>query len=207
MKSIMAAAQGEKVNKPILLVMALPQENAGGRLDDIAGEIIYTGVGKVNATLALCLALQGRALDKLTVINLGSAGSHAFKAGEVVCATRFFQHDMDATAMGFALGQTPFEDHTHLENGIAIPGLPQATCYTGDSFVTEKHPTLPMEIIDMEAYALAKVCAHHGLPFVALKFITDGADGQAASEWSEAVVMSAEKLHVALERARDYLRS
>jgi adenosylhomocysteine nucleosidase len=193
------------MKRQLLLVMALPQENAGGRLDTIGADIIYTGVGKVNATLALSLALQGRAHDKLTVVNLGSAGSHAFKAGEVVCATRFFQHDMNATAIGFALGQTPFEEHTHLENGIAIPGLPQATCYTGDSFVTERHPTLAMEIIDMEAYALAKVSQHFGAPFISLKFITDGADGQAASDWNQAVLMSAERLHVALTVAINHL--
>lgn len=192
------------MQKNILLAMALPQENAGGRFDDLGLPIVYTGVGKVNAAIALTRALHRHGRNA-TVINLGSAGSHAFTAGAVVCATRFFQHDMDATALGFALGQTPFEDHTHLENGIAIPGLPQATCYTGDSFVTERHPTLPMEIIDMEAYALAKVCQHFGMPFVSLKFITDGADGQAASDWNQAVLMSAMKLHEALEQTLSHL--
>jgi adenosylhomocysteine nucleosidase len=190
-----------------LLVMALPQENAGGRFNGMADDLLYTGVGKINATLALNTALHSQGSNKPLVINVGSAGSHTFRAGEVVCATRFFQHDMDATALGFALGQTPFEDHTHLENGLAIPGLLQATCYTGDSFVTAKHPTLSMDIIDMEAYALATVCARHELPFVCLKFITDGADGQAAGDWNQAVILSAERLHAALVKTLAHLRS
>ena len=189
----------------LLLAMALPQENAGNRLGQLGHEIIYTGVGKVNAALHLSAALAGRRPENLLVVNLGSAGSHVYDAGTVICATRFFERDMDATALGFALGQTPFEDHTYLEYGLAIPGLPQAACYTGDSFVTSHHPSLRFDIIDMEAYALAKVAQHMGVPFLSLKFITDGANGHAASAWSEAVVMAAEKLHDALEQALPHL--
>jgi len=46
----------------------------------------------------------------------------------------------------------------------------------------------------MEAYALAKVCQQQQLPFLCLKFITDGADGQAADDWASAVVLAADKL-------------
>ena len=189
----------------VLLALALPQENADGRFDDLDLPILYTGVGKVNAAMSLTAALHEYGTSA-TVINLGSAGSHTLQAGVVVCATRFFQHDMDATALGCALGQTPFEETTHLDNGLAIPGLAHAVCYTGDRFITDKHPTLPMQIIDMEAYAIAKVCQRFGAPFVSLKFITDGADGQAASDWNESVSMSATRLHQALQDTLSYLR-
>jgi len=191
--------------KKLLLVMALSQENAGNRLGALGHDIIYTGVGKVNATLHLCTALTGRDLQNLVVINLGSAGSHVHDAGAVIWATRFFERDMDATALGFTLGQTPFEEHTYLDNGLAIPGMPQAACYTGDSFVTSRHPSLRFDIIDMEAYALAKVCRHFGVPFLALKFITDGANGHAAGDWVESVVMAADRLCEALEEAIPHL--
>ncbi|XXF79894.1 hypothetical protein P2318_09150 [Myxococcaceae bacterium GXIMD 01537] len=189
----------------LLLAVALPQENAGNRLDRLGHEILYTGVGKVNAAIRLAEALARCPRGDLLVVNLGSAGSHVFNAGEVVCATRFFERDMDATALGFALGQTPFEDETYLDYGRAVPGLPVANCYTGDSFVTERHPTLRLDVIDMEAYALAKTCHHFGVPFLSLKFITDGANGHAASEWSKAVEMAAERLATALEAATPHL--
>lgn len=184
--------------KRLLLALALPHENADDRLGAHGHELLYTGVGKVNAALALTHALATRERDGLLVVNLGSAGSPVFRSGDVVQARHFFERDMDARAIGVPLGLTPFEDETHIESSLLLPGLPQATCYTGDSFVTEPHPHLDLEIIDMEAYAMAKACQRLGVPFASLKFITDGADGTAAADWQTAVHLSAERLSAAL---------
>lgn len=182
----------------LLLTVALPHENADDLLSAHGHELLYTGVGKVNATLALARALATRDHDGLIVVNLGSAGSRTFAAGQVVQAQRFFERDMDASAIGFPLGLTPFETDVHIDSALLVPGMPGATCYTGDSFVTTAHPQLGLEIIDMEAYALAKVCQHYGIPFASLKFITDGADGAAAIDWDASVHLSAERLSAAL---------
>ncbi|ACX95397.1 purine or other phosphorylase family 1 [Halothiobacillus neapolitanus] len=192
------------MKKNILLVMALPQENVGNRLDQFGLPILYTGVGKINAAIKLGEILS-TTNEHTIVINLGSAGSHQYPAGETVCITRFFQHDMNATALGFDLGQTPFEKETHLTGSLAIPGMKQATCFTGDSFVSERHPELSFEVIDMEAYSLAKTCLHHNTEFIALKFITDGADGQAARDWPEALNMATDHLSVALGETLKHL--
>jgi len=188
------------MKRPVLLVLALEQENHQQSLNTFADEILYTGVGKVNAALHLSHKLAGMTNPPL-VINVGSAGSHFFNAGEVVCITQFVEHDMNASAIGFELGQTPFEEDIALSCGLAIDGLPQATCYTGDSFVTEKHAHFELQVIDMEAYALAKVCRHFKAPFLCLKFITDGADGSAADDWQQALVRSAQELEKALQHA------
>lgn len=185
------------MTRPVLLVLALEQENHENKLSELADDVLYTGVGKVNAALHLARKLAHMPVKPL-VVNVGSAGSHSFDAGAVICITEFVQRDMDATAMGFHLGQTPFEPGTVLSNGLAVTGLTQATCYTGDSFVTEAHPQFHLQVIDMEAYALAKVCQHFDVPFLCLKFITDGADGDAAEDWQQAVVLSAHQLHAAL---------
>jgi adenosylhomocysteine nucleosidase len=42
-------------------------------------------------------------------------------------------------------------------------------------------------VIDMEAYALAKVCWHENARFACVKYITDGADTFAAHEWQRNV--------------------
>ena len=185
------------MTRPILLVLALEQENHQHKLNHLADELLYTGVGKVNAAFALTQKLL-QMPEKPLVINVGSAGSHSFDAGIVVCITEFIQRDMDVRALGFALGQTPFEENSSLKNGIAIDGLPLASCFTGDSFVTEAHPHFHLEVIDMEAYALAHVCQRLDVPFVCLKFITDGANGEAADDWQQAVKLSAIQLSAAL---------
>ncbi len=188
------------MKRPILLVLALEQENHQHLLNSLADEVIYTGVGKVNATLALTAKLSQMTVKPL-VINVGSAGSHRFEGNEVICVTDFVQRDMDATAIGFSLGQTPFEETTVLSNGLTVQGLPLATCYTGDSFVTEAHPQFHLEVIDMEGYALAKVCQHFSVPFLCLKFITDGADSDAADDWQQTVIISVHQLYAALHLA------
>ncbi len=183
----------------VLLVMALREENDSERLNDF-GDILYTGVGKINATLHLAEALLQRDRRNLLVLNLGSAGSHVLDAGQVVAVNRFFERDMDATALGCLPGQTPYEEHVYLETGLSLPGMPGKTCSTGDRFLAVTDPDEVYEVIDMEAYALAKTSHHFGVPFACLKFITDGADGQAAADWRSSLALATEALAETLAR-------
>lgn len=50
------------------------------------------------------------------------------------------------------------------------------------------------DIADMEAYALAKVCKNYNIPFVCLKFISDGADDRAGQDWKLTVKLAAQEL-------------
>ena len=43
------------------------------------------------------------------------------------------------------------------------------------------------DVVDMEAYALAKVCRVHGADFLCVKYVTDGADHAAAADWHDNV--------------------
>ena len=59
-----------------------------------------------------------------------------------------------------------------------------------DDKVTGFKPTrsrlLPYyDVVDMEAYALAKVCQQERLTFCSVKYITDGADASANNTWAE----------------------
>ena len=67
-------------------------------------------------------------------------------------------------------------DFSHIKNPIGK----NLTCYTGDSFVTDIQY---MDVVDMEAYSLAKICWEQKIPFVSYKYITDGADEQAHEDW------------------------
>ena len=92
------------------------------------------------------------------VVNFGSAGSHKLATGTVVGCHRFVQRDMDVSALGFALGATPYEAvPERLEFELAFTGLPDAVCGSGDSFATGRGG-VDCDVLDMEAYALAKVC-------------------------------------------------
>ena len=171
-----------------LIVSALEIETQG-QLNDY--DVLYTGVGKVNATIKLMerlgsifLSREGEIAPNL-VINYGTAGSRKIKKKTLVDCTKFVQRDMDVTGLGFMRGETPFESELPLMLETKSPFNPigrNATCGTGDCFVEDKSQYYG-EVVDMEAYALAKVCTYYAVPFISFKYITDGADEQAHEDW------------------------
>ena len=95
--------------------------------------IVYTGVGKVNAAIALGDAIAKH--QPKQVVNYGSAGALRPGLAGLHRVTRFLQRDMDVRALGFALGQTPFED-----DGEILAGTDGLNCGTGDQFVSAPVP-------------------------------------------------------------------
>ena len=69
--------------------------------------------------------------------------------------------------------------------------LEDAVCGTGDSFDTAG-PALHCDVVDMEGYAMAKVCRLEGMPFGCAKYISDGADHAAATDWRDSLPRAAE---------------
>jgi len=163
----------------------------------VTENVVFTGIGKVNATYHLMKGIQHFQPD--VIINLGTAGSTVFDRGSVICCTSFIQRDMEATALGFQAFETPFEkDSAVLKYGLSLAHLPQGTCGSGDCFETE-HTHSAYQVIDMEAYALAKVARNESIPFLCLKYISDGADDDAVSDWNEEVKKAAKVLKQALQ--------
>ncbi len=143
---------------------------------------VFIGVGKINAAYRLTKAI---AIHKpQLIINLGSAGSNFFQQGQVVCCNRFIQRDMDVRGLGFALYETPFSNNPSLlEYGLSFENLPTGTCGTGDSFEMN-HTVADYNLVDMEAFPLAWIAHQENIPFLCLKYISDGADGAAADDWT-----------------------
>jgi adenosylhomocysteine nucleosidase len=180
----------------VLVVMALPEEG-GARLEAAGAAVLYTGVGKVNASHALTrrlLEIRHAGTPLPRILNLGTAGSPRWPPGTVLACDRFVQRDMDARALGFPLGATPFDPTpAELRFATELPELPAGRCASGDSFVTEA-ADLDADVFDMEAFALARVCLFEGARFACAKFVTDGADDGAAGDWSAALDTAAEAL-------------
>ena len=173
------------MNKKDILIVCALEEETNDKLD--GWNVVYTGVGKVNATYELTAELFFQKkishLPKL-IINFGTAGSREIPIHTLVDCTQFIQRDMDVTALGFKIGETPFErssdssmiDFSHIKNPIGK----NLCCYTGDSFATDLTPY--DDVVDMEAYALAKTCWKEGIDFVSYKYISD--DGN-ADDWEK----------------------
>ncbi|MGC4233661.1 MAG: hypothetical protein QM594_11840 [Niabella sp.] len=143
---------------------------------------LITGIGKVNAAYELAKAIQDK--KPSLVVNLGSAGSSYFQKGEVICCTKFVQRDMDVRGLGYEQYETPLSGLPPiLEYGLAMEGLKGGICGTGDNFEMG-HAATAYNIVDMEAYALAMITMKENIPFLCLKYISDGADNNAAEDWT-----------------------
>ncbi|HSQ97547.1 MAG TPA: hypothetical protein VLL98_02390 [Rickettsiales bacterium] len=168
-----------------LIVFATKLEE-NGAFEEFYDRVIFTGVGKINSTYALTKKLaELKQLGKMPkyVINIGTVSSDKYKVGDIVYCNRFIQHDMDATKFGFELGITPEDQFPLLiEHKKLIEDLPNATCGTGDSF----EPTGPIykivDVIEMEAYAFARVCKFENIDFIAIKSVTNRFD-ESPEDW------------------------
>ena len=178
------------VSRTVLVLVALPQE-----LDaDLLGPqaiVHYTGVGKVNAAYVAAKAIRANA--PRLVINFGSAGRVGLCAPGLVEVASVLQRDMNAEPLA-PRGATPFQDGGHtLHSGRA-----GVVCGTGDSFVTAPDPwfeTRGVQLVDMELYAVASVCARESVAWRAIKFVSDDANDDSANDW-QANVRRGEQLFV-----------
>jgi adenosylhomocysteine nucleosidase len=137
----------------------------------------HVGVGKINATYNT-LRLINIYKPKI-IINYGTAGAINNKLQGIVECTKFFQRDMDVRSLDFKLGETPFDTMKEI-----ITSEKGYSCGTGDSFVNKKIE-IKTDVVDMEAYAIAKVCKHFQKNCIVYKYISDLADSDAAATWVE----------------------
>ena len=163
----------------MILVVAAIKTELEPYFDPNKDNAIYTGIGKINAAFTLTKALRNPAID--LVVNFGSAASPNIKNGTLVQCIRFFERDM-------VCHLTEYLDHNPktIEEPIvfSVPSVEKVTCYTGDSFV----PYCAIQefsggAVDMEAFALAKVCSKLHIPFLCFKTITDGKTPHSEDEW------------------------
>lgn len=160
-----------------IIIIALEQEAPKLRLRP---DVFYCGVGKINAAMTTATLIERHRPRR--VINFGTAGGITVGTG-LHHVTRFVQRDMQCTGLGFAAGITPFDD-TGAVIEIDAQGL---TCSTGDNFVTDPNLQIPADLVDMESYAIARVCVRAQIEFDCYKFVTDQANPNAYHDWNHMI--------------------
>jgi len=177
----MLAYGSDAAAQKYIIVAALEQETANAGLEQYA-PIVYTGVGKVNAAIKLYEAIVKYQPD--LVINYGTAGSMNGGTGLYHIDT-FIQVDMDTRPLGTLRGVTPFSEEE-------LPEITGIVLGTGDSFITDAKKQLEglnvrIDLVDMEGYALNKVCKHLNVEFQSYKNVSDSANSDANEDWSQNV--------------------
>lgn len=166
---------------------------------------LVTGVGPVEAAVATtaCLArLAGEGALPDRILCLGSAGSQRCALGRVYQVSSVSWRDMDASALGFAKGVTPFSDlPPRLEMPTPLAGMRCATLSTGADIVTgTAYDAIAADLVDMETYAVVRAGAHFGVPVIGLRGVSDGpGDLDGLSGWTALLAVLDERLAHAVD--------
>lgn len=151
--------------------------------------IVYTGVGKVNAARTATEAILESGYEGFTpvVYNYGTAGSIVSDLEGLHKVDNFYQRDMITHPLRDR-GYTPYDS---LGGAFLSEHKNMRTIATGDSFATFLDPWYlenNIDFVDMEAYAIKKVCSYYNIDFICYKFVTDyvGSEHQ-ADTWAHRV--------------------
>lgn len=154
--------------------------------------VFEIGVGKVNSAINTMYLIN--LYKPKRIINLGTAGGITVESG-IYRINKFFQHDVNLMALGLKPGQH-FND---INSVIELEGEGKS-CASGDLFVTEPNKLrLNCDIIEMEAYSVAKAAISTNTQFEVYKYITDIADDAAPLTWQEHVSKGEQHYYSVLE--------
>ena len=199
--------KGAEMN--ILYVMAATAEYGPYLSDRI--KPLLCGVGPVEAAVtvaqALAVAEAAGTLPDL-VVSLGSAGSRRLEQGAIFQASTVSYRDMDASAIGFAKGQTPFLDLPAIVPvGPVVPGLLQASLSTGANIVSgAAYDGIDADMVDMETFGILRACQRFAVPLVAVRGISDGASELThIGDWTAYLHVIDERLAVVVELIEDWV--
>ena len=161
--------------------------------------LVRSGIGLVAAASALATALTR--LAPAVVLSAGTAGGlgREVEVGDVCVSTTLAYTDADATAFGYAHGQTPGQPAVFEADAAVLarveevgPAALRASTASsggariragqmlaGNSFVTAANVGRARELFpgavstDMESTALAQVAASVGIPFASVRGVSD----------------------------------
>jgi adenosylhomocysteine nucleosidase len=188
----------EFAGRKLLFVMAADAEY-GPHLKRLFTPLMI-GVGPVEAGVNLSGVLaELRAQETLPdlVVSLGSAGSRTLEQTGIYQAVSVSYRDMDASALGFPKGTTPFLNLPAIvEMPLRIPGIAEASLSTGANIVSgAAYDLIDADMVDMETYAVLRACQRYRVPLVALRGISDGAaELEHVDNWTEYLHVIDEKL-------------
>ena len=159
-----------------IILLAMPEE-----APSLVGKenVFFTGVGKVNAAIVAATLIERYMPTR--VFNFGTAGgiSEQMTPGNLYKCTHFNQRDV--ILGGCVLGPQADELLAPIKTGFG-----GVRVSTGDNFVTD-NSSIDADLVEMEAFAIAKACKMANVEFICYKYISDMADENAPDHFVDSV--------------------
>ena len=179
--------------------------------------IVFSGIGKVNAAYACTLLCREFSPEFIVTTGL-SGGLGRSNVLDTVVATATCQHDSDTTALGDPIGLVSTvnkiyfpADEKLTDLFCRLTGAKKGVFACGDQFVADKEKaqkivdTFDAIACDMESGAIGQVAYLAGVPYVAVRIISDGANEGAPLSFSELTEKASVLLYDAVKKAIEAL--
>lgn len=183
-----------------------------GRFRDQDVVVCKSGVGKVNASVCTQILIDTYQVTNIIFTGVAGALHPDLNIGDIVISKDCMQHDMDATALGFKLGEIPYDeryifdaDSKLIDLSLKVSSAEVSKQQTilgrilsGDQFIANKekvkklYKELSGTCTEMEGSAVAQVCNMNKVPFVIIRSMSDKANGEANENFLEFTKLASE---------------
>ncbi len=224
--AILSALAEEQQGLLALLQDPKPLRRAGrafwvGTLQGRQVVLALSRIGKVAAATTATALIEAFAVDRIVFTGVAGALGAGVNVGDLVVATHFVQHDMDASPL-FPRFEVPlyrqsqfgcdadltsllFEACLYCLDTAArrtgdgpAPAVHQGLIASGDSFIATAPASTALKralqsvgmaplAVEMEGAAVAQVCHDYGVPFAAVRTISDRANEHAPVDFQRFV--------------------
>ncbi len=169
-----------------------------GRLHGASVVLVVCGIGKVAAAITATVLAVHFKVERMVFTGVAGGLADGVKVGDMVVGSHYLQHDMDASPLFerfempmYGMSQFAADPTMVITLSAAAQSLRALTSFTvhqgliisGDTFLSSAQASsklradLPLALcVEMEGAAVAQVCHDCGVPFVAVRTISDRAD-------------------------------
>jgi adenosylhomocysteine nucleosidase len=227
MRTAIVAAMQEELSAVLALMPHEGKQVAAGRefwVGALHGHevvVVLSRIGKVAAATTATVLLERFGVDEIVFTGVAGGLAPGVGVGHVVVADRFLQHDLDASPIfpRFEVplyGTSTFECDPALTGRLlkavwsALPGvhLHRGLVVSGDRFVATTAESCALQAavpgalaVEMEGAAFAQVCHDYGIPFAAVRTVSDRADDMAHIDFATFLRDVASRHSAAIVRA------
>ena len=227
MRTAIVAAMHQELSAVLALMPDESRQVAAGRefwVGHLHGHevvVVLSRIGKVAAATTAAVLVERFGVGQIVFTGVAGGLAPGVEVGHVVVADAFLQHDLDASPI-FPRHEVPlygtdrFATDRALADRLAaavrqaLPGvaLHRGLVASGDRFVATTaesralQAALPAALaVEMEGAAFAQVCHDCGVPFAAVRTISDRADDAAHGDFTTFVREVASRHSAAIVRA------
>lgn len=209
MRTAIVAAMHQELSAVLALLPDERRQVAGGR-DFWVGHLhgqevvaVLSRIGKVAAATTATALIERFQVDRIVFTGVAGGLGRGVLRGDVVVADSFLQHDLDASPI-FPRYEVPLYGTSTFATDPELTGqlaaavrralhgthVHRGLVVSGDRFVSSAaecrllQQALPDALaVEMEGAAFAQVCHDYGVPFAAVRTVSDRADDEAHGDF------------------------